>query len=102
MSRLTRTVDASCDAMSRHSCPDVIEDRVMELTGLMAGGGASPVECTLILARTSWTACLGMSGAISQGLQVGEIYDLEDLRHVVAALRASADVFEAILREGTQ
>lgn len=102
MKRLVTAIETSGAAVQSHEYPAWVERRVLELSSLMFAGGLSPVGSMFVLARTSWSASLGFATAISEGLQVGEIHDREDLAHIVDALRASADVLEAIRLEGMQ
>lgn len=95
-------LQAAFRKLSDQEYPDDIQQRVMDLTGLMGASGMSPVQCALVLARTAAAAAAGAGMAIAtSGLHPTEISDRDVLGHVVVALRAAADVNEAILRAGS-
>lgn len=100
--RITRAIDAAESAVSNFDYDDGIQRRVVGLGRQIIAGDGSPCDDALICARTSLCAAVGMATAIEGGLHPTEIHDRETLRHVVAALRSAADLFEAILREGVQ
>lgn len=95
-------IGAAADAMDQFPYDSPLRADVLHLTQTVLGAGGSPCDDTLVLARTLMSASIGMGHAILNGLHPTEIHDREKLRHTVAALRASADIFEAIVRDGAQ
>ncbi|MNL03393.1 hypothetical protein D3C87_1239300 [compost metagenome] len=102
MSGLAEVVERVADSMAEFPYPVQFEDDVNKVTQSFIGSGYSPVECVVVLSRTAMSWAVGTATAVSQGLHPAEITDREQLRQCVAALRASADIFEAIMREGAQ
>lgn len=100
---LTTAIESAEQTLAPFEYSDLMRRRVMELTELMIGGGLSPCVCAVILARTCVAASAGMVFAIEAGsLHPTEIVDRENLRHVSAALRTAADLYDAVLRVGAQ
>jgi hypothetical protein len=83
--------------------PDrVIDGRILELTSLMMSGGLSPVDSVRILSGTVFKSSIGLAGAINEGLPVTDLYDRENLREAIVALRGAAGIFEALVNMGRQ
>ena len=76
---------------------------VLDMSIRLQQSDHSPVQDVIVLARASLAAGHGMASTITQGqLHVTEIYDRANLHEAVLCLRAAADIFEAIMREGAQ
>ncbi len=89
--RLDATIEAFAPAAH-------IQRRVLELSNMMVAGCLSPIACEIILARTIAAGASGLTSAVDEALQLSSIHDIDGLAGVVATLRATADVFEAVLR----
>ena len=83
--------------------PDrVIDGRILELTRLMLAGGGSPVDGVRILSGTVFKSSIGLAGVVNEGLPITDLYDRENLREAIVALRGAADIFEALVTMGRQ
>lgn len=82
--------------------PNVMHS-VLDMSIRLQQSDHSPVQDVIVLSRAALAAGFGMGSTLTQGqLHITEIFDRAQLYEAVLCLRASADIFEAIMREGAQ